>query len=69
MMFRLLENAFASQKIESKHFTHATQAELSFRFLFLRLQAKENYPSPYAALFQKSVPPAEKWERKLENGF
>ena len=44
MVSRLLENAFASQKIESVHFFLCPQAKISPRFLLLPIQARGNYP-------------------------
>ena len=56
---RLLKNAFVSQKIESRHFTLAPLlAKLSLRFL--SSPPEENYSSPQALFFQKSVSPAER---------
>ena len=46
MVFRLLENAFVSQKIESVHFYLYPQAKISPKFLLLPLQAGGNFPFP-----------------------
>ena len=44
IVLSLLENTFASQKIESLHFCSCPQENLSPRFLSSPLQAEGNYP-------------------------
>ena len=51
MVFRLLENAFVSQKIESVHFYLYPQAKISPKFLLLPLQAGGNFPFPPRNVF------------------
>ena len=62
MVFRLLENPFVSQKIESRHFfTHACQEKLSSRFLTLREMSPPPPTPPQRMFFSKIFsPPAER---------
>ena len=58
MVFRLLENPFVSQKIESIHFcTHACQEKLSPRFLTLREMSHPTQTMFFSKMFS---PPAER---------
>ena len=62
VMFRLLENTFACQKIESNHFYSCPepQAKLSPRFLSSRPRQRETTHSPQEKFSRKSIPPAER---------
>ena len=72
MVFRLLENPFVSQKIESRHFfTHACQEKLSPRFLTLR-EMSPPPPNPRrGCFFRKSFHPLQKGdgERTMDRYF
>ena len=63
MMFRLLENAFASPEIESRHFYSChSRAKLFLRFLSSLPDRGHFLISPVEHFFLKIVPPG---ERKL----
>ena len=72
MVFRLLENPFVSQKIESRHFfTHACQEKLSSRFLTLREMSPPPLPPRRECFFRKSFHPLQKGdgERTMDRYF
>ena len=64
MVFRLLENAFVSQKIEFRHF-HTYP-----RLLHRQISPSVSYHhlsciTPQAVFFRKPIPPAERWEETV----
>ena len=64
MVFRLLENAFVSQKIEFRHF-HTYP-----RLLHRQISPSVSYHhlsciTPQAVFFRKPIPPAERWEETM----
>ena len=60
VVFRLLKNGFASQKIESTHFYSYTQAKLSPRFLQSSPRQRKITHPPTAAFFENLLPEQER---------
>ena len=66
MLLRILENAFASQKIECINFySRPPQVKFSHRFLSSPPRQREITHLPEAVFFQKSVFPAESGEETM----
>ena len=62
LVFRLLENAFTTQKIESKHFYSCLPCKHFPQVFIITTQAEGNYSSPTTTLFRKSISSSRKGE-------
>ena len=64
MAFRLLENAFKSQNIESRQSINAPQGKLSPRFLSSTPRQREPTLSPPKTVFFENIFPQQKKKKK-----
>ena len=59
VVFRLMENAFASEKIESRHFTSSLYSGKTFQVLIITPQAKGDYSFSLKCVFLNLDPSGE----------